>query len=260
MDDAREYILEDVLGTIREFLEELTDLKVTVDMREELREALAPLLETMSMLPCQRWQYGFDMVPAIDRGHRIPFDPSKMDGMFAEKTGMVRASLFPELSRLEWNEQDQVSCAKDHLSYNLFTLIQDFDHTVVCKARVAVKSEPSSTREDIGEDTVMSDGIDDDEAKTELEATENLEASVIKKSSESVELQGIQNEDQDDTKEGDSGEHMDEGPTTDALRTGIHISVERLETPERRLPEVIILDSFDRDEEETIDQGRRWPA
>ncbi|KAG9650180.1 hypothetical protein KCU64_g9158, partial [Aureobasidium melanogenum] len=242
MDKAREYILEDVLDKIKEFLEELTDLKVTDDMREELSEGLSPLLETMSMLPYQRWQYIFDMVPVVDREDQTFFDHSKMDGMFAEKTGMVKASLFPQLCRLEWNGRDQ-----------------DFNHTIVCKARVAVKSDPSSITDGMMEDKVMSGGIDDG-TKIELEAAGNLGADVINKILESMGQERGQNEDQHDMEEKDVGEHIDEDPLTYALRAESDISVERFETPEGDPSESVIPDSFDRDEEETMGQSRGWPA
>ncbi|CAD0094716.1 unnamed protein product [Aureobasidium mustum] len=272
MDNAREFILEDVLNNIKGFLEDLTDLKVTDDMHEELSEALGPLLETMSMLPYQRWQYTFDMIPATHRGVQIPFDHSKMDGMFAEKTGMVQASLFPQLCRLEWDDQGQVSYTGDHLLYSLLIVIQGLNHTVVCKARVAVKNDPSTITDGMRQDTEMSDGIDDG-TKTDLDTTEDLEASVTDldttedlgadvtdKSQDFVDRERSQSKEQVDDAEKDVGEPMDEDPMTSALRAGSGDYIDLSETPEREPSEIGIPDSFDRAEEETIVQSRRWPA
>lgn len=105
MNNAREALLEEVLDKSQELLESLTDLKISKSTRVELSDALAPFLETMCMLPYQRWQYTFDMVRAFDEGNRTPLDPAEMQGEFAEETGWVRASLFPQLCRVQWMGQ-----------------------------------------------------------------------------------------------------------------------------------------------------------
>jgi hypothetical protein len=122
MDCARQHLLEEVLDKSMEVLEGLTNQKVIGGIREELSEALAPFLETMCMLPYQRWQYSLEMVRAFDEGDWTPFDPIEMEGKFGEKTGWVTASLFPQLCRIGWNDQDEVSGTEDHIAGGYLTL------------------------------------------------------------------------------------------------------------------------------------------
>ena len=113
MSRTSEALLEEVLDKSQELLEGLTDLKINKSIREELSAAVAPFLEIMCMLPYQRWQYTFDMVRAFDEGDWTAFDPAEMEGDFAGQTGWVKASLFPQLCRIQWDGPDEVSSMED---------------------------------------------------------------------------------------------------------------------------------------------------
>lgn len=93
------------------------------------------------------------------------------------------------------------------------------------------------------QDTKMSEGIDDSE--TDMEIMDCVEEDVTNKSL--------------NIGKNDVGELMNEDPMKDALRAGSGVYIDLCETPERESPESGIPDSFDRAEEETIEQ-RRWPA
>ncbi|KAG9724819.1 hypothetical protein KCU73_g13329, partial [Aureobasidium melanogenum] len=243
MADASGLILEDVLDKSHELLEGLTDLKFNDNMRKELSEAIVPFLRIMCMLPYQRWQYKFEMVPAVDERYWTSFDPTEMESMFvAENTGWLKASLFPRLCRLEWDDQDE-----------------NYKRTVICRARVVVKSRLPTMTNAMEQDTTMSEGLDD-ETEAGAETTEGVEEEVADKSL------GIEKQSRTSSRglekfgERDVDEPMDEDPRVDALRAGSRIYVDLSESPEREYPESGILDSFDRDEEETMGQSRRWPA
>jgi hypothetical protein len=129
MDIARATLLDEVLNKSQELLEGLTDLRISDSIRDELSEALAPFLETMCMLPYQRWQYTFDMVRAVDEEDWIPLDPAEMEGQFGEGTGWVKASLFPQLCRIQYDGPDEVSSMKglmagSHLNFSRFCAVQ----------------------------------------------------------------------------------------------------------------------------------------
>lgn len=110
MDDASGFVLEDVMDRTHELLAGLTDLDFNDKIRKELSEALEPFLRVMCMLPYQRWQYKFEMVPTVNERYWTPFDPTEMESMFvAENGGWLKASLFPRLCRLEWDYQNEVS-------------------------------------------------------------------------------------------------------------------------------------------------------
>ncbi|KAH0390434.1 hypothetical protein KCU89_g15597, partial [Aureobasidium melanogenum] len=212
-------------------------------MRKELSEAIVPFLRIMCMLPYQRWQYKFEMVPAVDERYWTSFDPTEMESMFvAENTGWLKASLFPRLCRLEWDDQDE-----------------NYKRTVICRARVVVKSRLPTMTNAMEQDTTMSEGLDD-ETEAGAETTEGVEEEVADKSL------GIEKQSRTSSRglekfgERDVDEPMDEDPRVDALRAGSRIYVDLSESPEREYPESGILDSFDRDEEETMGQSRRWPA
>lgn len=112
MDAAQGLMLKFVLTESQKIIEDWTDLEFDESIRGELSEALEPLLQTLCMLEYQKWQFSFELLPAINKGERTSFDPAEMEGMFAEKTGWVKASLFPQLCRLEWNNRE-VSSMKD---------------------------------------------------------------------------------------------------------------------------------------------------
>lgn len=107
-----DYILEASLRTIGS----LTDLEVNDSIHRELSEALDPLLQTLCMLEYQKWQYTFELIPAVVERDWIPLDPAKMEGMFAEETGWIMASFFPQLCRIEQDDQHEVSRIVDTLA------------------------------------------------------------------------------------------------------------------------------------------------
>ncbi|KAG9669467.1 hypothetical protein KCU95_g17543, partial [Aureobasidium melanogenum] len=256
MADASGLILEDVLDKSHELLEGLTDLNFNDNMRKELSEAIEPFLQIMCTLPYQRWQYKFEMVPAVDERYWTSFDPTEMESMFvAENTGWLKASLFPRLCRLEWDDQDEVSGIR-RLPDGLLVFIQNYKRTVICRARVVVKSHLPTMTNAMGQDTKMSDGLDD-ETKT---GVESVEEEVTDKSPDIGKKSRIWRQDLDKVGERDVGEPMDEDTMVDALRAGSGVYIDLSETPERESSESGIPDSYDRAEEETIDQGRCWPA
>lgn len=259
MDNARGFVLEDVLDKSQELLEGLTDLKFTDDVRAELSEALAPFLETMCMLPYQRWQYSFEMVPAVEEDYWTPFDPVEMDGMFAEKTGWIKASLFPRLCRLE-QDDEEVSNAKDYLPDKLLILAKNFERTVICKARVAVQSDPSSIADGTRNDTEMSGCIDEHGVETNVETVESVAGKVTNESLDIIEQERSQSQDRDEIREKELDEPMDRNLMVDALEAGSGVYIDRSKTPKGKASESSIPDSFDRAEDETIGQSRCWPA
>jgi hypothetical protein len=102
---ARNVLLEYILEASLRMIGSLTDLEVDNNIRRELSEALDPLLQTLCMLEYQKWQYTFEMLPAVVERHWIPLDPANMEGLFAEETGWIMASLFPQLCRIEQDNQ-----------------------------------------------------------------------------------------------------------------------------------------------------------
>ena len=124
MDSAQKTLLEEVLDKSQELLEGLTNLKISASIRDELSDALAPFLETMCMLPYQKWQSSLEMVRAIDEGDWTLLDPTEMEGEYAEKTEWVKASLFPRLCRIQGDGQDEVSSMKDRIAGNCLTTLR----------------------------------------------------------------------------------------------------------------------------------------
>jgi len=109
--------------------------------------------------------------------------------------------------------------------------------TVVCKARVAVKPDVPSTKED----TEMAGNIGV-EVESDLKSPSSLNEGTVEEIAESVEV--------------DIDEHMDEDRLSDVQgETG----EECLEASDRGSSETVIPDSFDDVEEERI-RGRSWPA
>ncbi|KEQ67729.1 uncharacterized protein M437DRAFT_62106 [Aureobasidium melanogenum CBS 110374] len=232
MNTAKELVLKFLLDESQRIIEILTDLKINESIRGELSDALEPLLQTVCMLDYQKWQFSFDLVSAMGKGERSLFDPSEMEGMFAEKAGWVKASLFPQLCRLEQDDQENQK------------------RTVVCKARVTVMSTLPIMTNAIGQDTKMSEDIKDG-PEPGFTATVDKNSEIEKPSEPHS-----QDQDQDKTVEGDLGKPMNEDAMVDALRAGSGVYIDLCETPERSFPEKSIPDSFDRAEEETMDQSR----
>lgn len=111
-DAAQELLLKYVLDESQKIIEDWTDLRIDETIREELSEAVEPLLQTLCMVEYQKWQFTFELIPAMDEEERTSFDPAEMEGMFAEKTGWVKASIFPQLCRLEQDDRG-VSSVRD---------------------------------------------------------------------------------------------------------------------------------------------------
>ncbi|THX23850.1 hypothetical protein D6D10_10241 [Aureobasidium pullulans] len=136
MKDAEQFVLEDALSELQRRLEGLTDMKVTKSILDELSDAISPFLQVFCMLAYQRCEYTLEMVPAATEGQYGCFDPAEMEGMLGEKTGVIKASLFPLLCRLEMSGQD------DTLS-----------RTVIYKAKVAVAPQAPDTENDTDRET-----------------------------------------------------------------------------------------------------------
>ncbi|KAH0016071.1 hypothetical protein KCU78_g7978, partial [Aureobasidium melanogenum] len=234
MDAAQGLMLKYVLTESQKIIEDWTDIEFDESIRGELSEALVPLLQTLCMLEYQKWQFSFELLPAVNKGERTSFDLAEMEGMFAEKTGWAKASLFPQLCRLEWN---------DH---------EDLKRTVICRARVAVTSTLPMATDAIGQDTEMSEDIENG-PETDVTATADKNPEIGKWSK-------THNQDQNKTEEEELGEPTEEDSMVDALRAGSRVYIDLSETPERSSSECSIPDSYDGAEEETMDQSRGWPA
>jgi len=109
MEVARERLRDYILDSSLRMIQSLTNLQVSKSMHAELSDALDSLLQTLCMLEYQRWRYTFELMPANDEGHWTSLDPAEMEGMFAEEAGWVKASLFPQLCRIQEDGQDEVS-------------------------------------------------------------------------------------------------------------------------------------------------------
>ncbi|KAI5253725.1 hypothetical protein E4T42_02758 [Aureobasidium subglaciale] len=118
---ARQDSLNFMLDTMKQDLEAATTMDFTDAIRRRLSDAISPHLTTLRLLHFQEWKYKFNMVTASRKGEPVRFSRARMDGMFWEESGYVQASLFPQLCRLEEDEEDEGET-----------------YTVVCKARVAV--------------------------------------------------------------------------------------------------------------------------
>jgi hypothetical protein len=228
---ARETLLEYILAASLRMIESLTDLKVNISIRQELSEALNPLLQTLCMLEYQRWQYTFELVPAIVGGHWNPLDPAEMEGMFAEENGWIKASLFPQLCRLEGNSRNEVSRAKYCSIARPLTSMQDIRRTVICKARVGVQKDVRSTTE---EDTEMAEMInveaepDPASPKISKEGTTETTLEVIELEQAPVQSQG---QVQDDVPREDLDGPMDEDSVCDPPADGSEAIIEDSGTP-----------------------------
>ncbi|THY00818.1 hypothetical protein D6D03_06230 [Aureobasidium pullulans] len=146
MKDAEQFVLEDALSELQRRLEGLTDMKVTKSILDELSDAISPFLQVFCMLAYQRCEYTLEMIPAATEGQYGCFDPAEMEGMLGEKTGVIKASLFPLLCRLEMSGQDDVRNAKDCSKGTL-------SRTVIYKAKVAVAPQAPDTENDTDRET-----------------------------------------------------------------------------------------------------------
>ncbi|THY37953.1 hypothetical protein D6C98_10545, partial [Aureobasidium pullulans] len=147
MECAEQFILDYALEESQRLLEGVTDMVLTDNVLAELSDAMSPFLQVFRLLQYQRCPYTFEMLPAADEDEWNRFDPTEMEGMFGEKTGLIKASLFPQLCRLEMGGQD------DALS-----------RTVVCKARVAVAPVNLDTDNDTDKETDFAETTEDIQA------------------------------------------------------------------------------------------------
>ena len=108
---AKRNVLAHSMDLIQNALEDATTLTITEGILKDLEEAIGPFLETMQMLSFQRWQYNLDMLCLPPAGYSAVLDPTEMEGMFGETSGLVRASIFPQLSRIDPSAKAQVSLA-----------------------------------------------------------------------------------------------------------------------------------------------------
>jgi len=217
---AREDSLELLLDNMKEHLETVTTLKFTEAIRRKLSDAIAPHLATLRMLHYQEWNYKLDMVDASRKGSPVRFSRARMEGMFWEETGFVRASLFPQLCRIEEDvEVDDTDEDEEDADDG-----QDDRYTVICKARVAVV--------DVWEE--------------DMEDAENIDVEV-KTGLESLEGPGER------TPEKDFGELMD----VDRM-SGLAGEGGAPRTPDRELSAIIIPDSLEHGEDE-MEQVKGWP-
>jgi hypothetical protein len=113
MECAEQFILDYALEESQRLLEGVTDMVLTDNVLAELSDAMSPFLQVFRLLQYQRCPYTFEMLPAADEDEWNRFDPTEMEGMFGEKTGLIKASLFPQLCRLEMGGQDDVSDSED---------------------------------------------------------------------------------------------------------------------------------------------------
>ncbi|KAK6006628.1 hypothetical protein QM012_005636 [Aureobasidium pullulans] len=174
MVQAREDSLDMLLNNMKANLETATTLEFTDAIRRRLSDAISPHLTTLRMLHYQEWNYKLNMVTASREGAPVRFSRARMEGMFGEETGFVQGSLFPQLCRLEENDEDE-----------------DESYTVICKARVVVVAtwgdEPmKDVDEDSGdsdeEEMIVAEGLDSKDANSILvEDEEEAEAEGEKK-------------------------------------------------------------------------------
>lgn len=252
MEIGRERLLEYVLDESLRMIQSLTDLEVSNSIREELSNALDPLLRIVGMLDYQKWHYTLELVPAFDGGDWIALDPTEMEGMFAEEIGWVKASLFPQLCRIQGDGQNEVSSKQEYLVGKSLTSIQNMRRTVVYKARVAVERDvPSRT-----EDTEMAESLDA-EAKPDLMSQMSPEERSTEKILETIELEQEPDLARDQVYDAISQEPIDELVDDDPI-SDLPGEEEIPRTPDRGFLETVIPDSFDRAEEERV-RGSSWP-
>ena len=217
---AREDSLELLLDNMKEHLETVTTLEFTEAIRRKLSDAIAPHLATLRMLHYQEWNYKLDMVDASRKGSPVHFSRARMEGMFWEETGFVKASLFPQLCRIEEDVEVEETDEDEEDADDG----QDDRFTVICKARVAVV--------DVWEEDMEDSENIDVEVKTGFESLEGLGEGAPEK---------------------DFAEPMDVDCTSGLAGEG-----EAPRTPSREHSAIVIPDSLDRDEEESV-RGKGWP-
>jgi hypothetical protein len=131
--------------------------------------------------------------------------------------------------------------------------------TIICKARVVVeKDTPIATRE---EDTEMAEESGT-EARTGWSPLESHREDATERSREMIELEQesdcVQSQVSSANPEEDADEPMDEVSMSGLPGEGREVFVESSVTPDRGSPDIIILDTFDRAEEETA-RNKGWP-
>lgn len=220
MVQARADSLKFLLDNMKEHLETVTTIEFTDAIRRRLSDAIAPHLTTIRMLHYQEWKYKLDMVDASRNGSPVYFSRARMEGMFWEEAGFVKASLFPQLCRIEEDIEVDVTDEDEEDADGE----QDDRYTVICKARVAVVNDWEEDMED--EEDI------DIEVKTALESLEGP----------------TEEAEEEDTGEPMDVDHMD----------GLSEEGEAPRTPNRRPSAIVIPDSIERDEEGP-GQGKGWP-
>lgn len=230
MVQAREDSLELLLDNIKEHLETVTTLEFTDAIRRRPLDAIAPHLTTLRMLNYQEWTHKLDMVDASRKGSPVRFSRARMEGMFWEETGFVKASLFPQLCRLEGSvEVDGTDEDEEDTDDE-----QDDRYTVICKARVSVVDHWEEDMED-AEDIGVEVEIDLKFPETPRErAAEKIEKTIDLGQKPDRAQSRIQEEPQV------TGEPMDVDRVGD-----LPGEEEAPRTPDRGISEIIIPDSVD---------------
>ncbi|KAG9529752.1 hypothetical protein KCU93_g3126, partial [Aureobasidium melanogenum] len=106
MKKAKEGSLKHIMDMIKKSLQAATTLKLTDDILSIITRLVSGCLEDLRLLEFQEWKYKIEMIPAHVEGRHTSFDLDSMEDIYAEETGLVKASVFPLLSRLEINEED----------------------------------------------------------------------------------------------------------------------------------------------------------
>lgn len=229
MEVARQRLRDFVLDNSLKTIQSLTNIDVSKSMHAELSDALDSLLQTLCMLEYQRWRYTFELLPAYDEGRWNTLDPEEMEGMFAEETGWIKASLFPQLCRIQEDDQGEVSSTRSHMYWQALISIQNMRRTVICKARVAVEPDDLSPTED----TEMAENVGG-EAESGLKPPGSPSEEITVKISETIELEQDSNQTQDQVEnpasQEDIDQPMDEASLSNSPR---ETGEESLKTPDR---------------------------
>ncbi|KAH0369830.1 hypothetical protein KCU65_g2998, partial [Aureobasidium melanogenum] len=106
MKKAKEGSLKHIMDMIKKSLQAATTLKLTDDILNIITRLVSGCLEDLRLLEFQEWKYKIEMIPAHVEGEHTPFDLDNMEDIYAEESGLVKASVFPLLSRLEIDEED----------------------------------------------------------------------------------------------------------------------------------------------------------
>lgn len=106
MKKAKEGSLKHIMDMIKKSLQAATTMKLTDDILSTITRLVSGCLEDLRLLEFQEWQYKIEMIPAYAEREHTTFDLDSMDDIYAEESGLVKASVFPLLSRLEIDEED----------------------------------------------------------------------------------------------------------------------------------------------------------